>query len=130
MPISRRAICGRGRDAQSTDICVPVSRLAEAVVRGRDKAAELGLMAPVVGHVGDGNFHMLSLFDAGDPAQVDAVEALGGYLSEMAIAMGGTCTGEHGIGQGKASVSRAGDRQHGPWASWPGSRRQLTRWAS
>ena len=92
-----------GSDAQSTDICVPVSRLAEAVVRGRDKAAELGLMAPVVGHVGDGNFHMLSLFDAGDPAQVDAVNALSGYLSEMAIAMGGTCTGEHGIGQGKAS---------------------------
>ena len=91
-----------GADALSTDICVPVSRLAEAVVRGRDKAAELGLLAPVVGHVGDGNFHMLALFDAADPTQVDAVNALSGYLSEMAIAMGGTCTGEHGIGQGKA----------------------------
>ena len=90
-----------GTDAQSTDICVPVSRLAEAVVRGRDKAASLGLLAPVIGHVGDGNFHMLPLFDATDKAQVAAVEALSTFLSEMAIKMGGTCTGEHGIGQGK-----------------------------
>ena len=96
-----------GTDALSTDICVPVSRLAEAVTRARDKAASLGLLAPVVGHVGDGNFHMLPLFDAGDPAQVAAVTALAGFLSEMAIEMEGTCTGEHGIGQGKAKYLEA-----------------------
>lgn len=96
-----------GTEALSTDICVPVSRLAEAVTRARDKATSLGLLAPVVGHVGDGNFHMLPLFDDGDPGQVQAVLTLSSFLSEMAIEMGGTCTGEHGIGQGKAKYLAA-----------------------
>lgn len=96
-----------GTDALSTDVCVPVSRLAEAVTRGQERAAGLGLIAPVAGHVGDGNFHMLPLFDAKDPAQVAAVEKLTAFLSEMAIAMEGTCTGEHGIGQGKAGYLQA-----------------------
>ncbi|MEM1274692.1 MAG: FAD-linked oxidase C-terminal domain-containing protein [Pseudomonadota bacterium] len=103
------AVCALrpGADALSTDVCVPVSRLAEAVVCARDKASELGLLAPVAGHVGDGNFHMLPLFDAKNPEDVKAVEALTAYLSEMAIAMDGTCTGEHGIGQGKAQYLAA-----------------------
>ncbi|MBF9032189.1 FAD-binding protein [Rhodobacterales bacterium HKCCE3408] len=91
----------------STDVCVPVSRLAEAVVRGQEKAEELGLTAPVAGHVGDGNFHMLPLIDASDPKERAKVDELSAFLAELAISLGGTCTGEHGIGQGKARYLEA-----------------------
>ncbi|MEM9755332.1 MAG: FAD-linked oxidase C-terminal domain-containing protein [Pseudomonadota bacterium] len=96
-----------GAVSLSTDVCVPVSRLAEAVARGQAKATELGLMAPVAGHAGDGNFHMLPLIDPDDQAEMAAAEALSAYLSQMAIEMDGTCTGEHGIGQGKAGYLQA-----------------------
>ncbi|WP_158972124.1 FAD-binding oxidoreductase [Chachezhania sediminis] len=85
----------------STDICVPISNLATCVNRATEKAAEMGLMAPVVGHVGDGNFHMLVLMDMDDPAEIAKADEYVGWLNEMAIEMDGTCTGEHGIGQGK-----------------------------
>ncbi len=86
----------------STDCCVPISRLAECVTAAQAKTKELGLLAPIVGHVGDGNFHTLPLFDRSNPEEVARVETYLTWLAELAISMGGTCTGEHGIGQGKS----------------------------
>jgi D-lactate dehydrogenase (cytochrome) len=91
-----------GAKGISTDCCVPVSQLAECVTRAQAKAAELGLIAPVVGHVGDGNFHTLPLVMMDDPTEVAHAREFVSWLSDLAISMGGTCTGEHGIGQGKA----------------------------
>ena len=82
----------------STDTCVPVSRLAEAVMRAQARANEDGFLAPIVGHVGDGNFHVLLLIQ--EHQREKAAEYVS-WLNEMAISMDGTCTGEHGIGQGK-----------------------------
>ncbi|MDD9977598.1 MAG: FAD-binding protein [Boseongicola sp.] len=85
----------------STDVCVPISRLAECVATTQAKLEELGIMAPIVGHVGDGNFHTLLLIDMEDENEVAAAHEFVSWLNELAISMEGTCTGEHGIGQGK-----------------------------
>ncbi len=90
-----------GAHGISTDVCVPISRLAECVVAAQEKVAELGFTAPIVGHVGDGNFHTLVLVDKGNDTEMRKAEEFVGWLSELAIGMDGTCTGEHGIGQGK-----------------------------
>ncbi|MGV1823605.1 FAD-binding oxidoreductase [Agrobacterium vitis] len=91
----------------STDVCVPISKLAECVAETQADIAETGLLAPIVGHVGDGNFHLLILFDDKDVENVDRVEAFMARLNERALAMDGTCTGEHGVGQGKMSYLEA-----------------------
>lgn len=91
-----------GSKGLSTDVCVPVSRLAECVTAAQDKALELGFKAPIVGHVGDGNFHVLLLIDVDDNQELARAENFIGWLNDLAISMDGTCTGEHGIGQGKA----------------------------
>ena len=85
----------------STDVCVPISRLAECVAATQEDSAAHGLTAPIVGHAGDGNFHVGLLFDDKDPADVARAEAFVDRLNARALAMDGTCTGEHGIGQGK-----------------------------
>jgi D-lactate dehydrogenase (cytochrome) len=85
----------------STDVCVPISRLAECVAATQEDSAAHGLTAPIVGHAGDGNFHVGLLFDDKDPADVVRAEAFVERLNARALAMDGTCTGEHGIGQGK-----------------------------
>ncbi len=85
----------------STDVCVPISRLAECVAATRAKAQDLGLLAPIVGHVGDGNFHTLLLIDMENADEVAKADGFVGWLNDLAISMEGTCTGEHGIGQGK-----------------------------
>ncbi len=90
-----------GAKGISTDVCVPISRLAECVSAAREKAEEMGLMAPMVGHVGDGNFHALLLIDMDSAEERAKADEYVGWLNEMAISMEGTCTGEHGIGQGK-----------------------------
>ena len=90
-----------GCKAVATDVCVPISRLAEAVVATNAKAAELKLVAPIVGHAGDGNFHASVLLDMNDADEVARTEAFVSWLNDLAIRLGGTCTGEHGIGQGK-----------------------------
>ena len=90
-----------GCETKATDTCVPISRLAEAILAARDDAAAAGLIAPIVGHVGDGNFHMTFLLDPNDPAEFERAHAVNERLVERAIAFGGTCTGEHGIGVGK-----------------------------
>ncbi|MEQ8399500.1 MAG: FAD-linked oxidase C-terminal domain-containing protein [Roseitalea porphyridii] len=90
-----------GAKGISTDVCVPISELADCIVETEADIAENGLIAPIVGHAGDGNFHVLVLLDDTDPAEIAAAEAFIERLNLRALAMGGTCTGEHGIGQGK-----------------------------
>lgn len=85
----------------ATDVCVPISRLAECVVETRKDIDRSGMTAPIVGHVGDGNFHLVLLVDPDDPAELDSALALNDRLVARAIAMDGTCTGEHGVGLGK-----------------------------
>jgi D-lactate dehydrogenase (cytochrome) len=84
-----------------TDVCVPISRLAECVAETKRDAETSGIIAPVVGHVGDGNFHASVMVMMEDPAEVAAAKAFVDRVAERALAMEGTCTGEHGIGEGK-----------------------------
>ena len=91
-------------DGLSTDVCVPISRLADCVRETQEDVKREGILAPVVGHAGDGNFHLLVLFDKDNPEEIARVEAFTTRLAERAIAMGGTATGEHGVGQGKKRV--------------------------
>ena len=90
-----------GVQAIATDVCVPLSRLAECVTETQREIAAHGLVAPIMGHVGDGNFHLTLLVDMADAAEVKAAKILCERLVERALAMDGTCTGEHGVGQGK-----------------------------
>ena len=90
-----------GCKAVATDVCVPISKLAEAVGLAEAKALELDLIAPIVGHAGDGNFHASLLLDMDDADEVARAESFVSWLNDLAISMDGTCTGEHGIGQGK-----------------------------
>ena len=85
----------------STDVCVPISRLADCVAETTADIEAAGMMATIVGHVGDGNFHVLPLFDPQDAEEVNTVRAFVDRLVMRAISMGGTCTGEHGVGQDK-----------------------------
>lgn len=94
----------------TTDVCVPISRLADCIAGTRADIAESGLIAPIVGHVGDGNFHTVILVDPADDAELERAEALNRRIVERALAMGGTCTGEHGIGIGKQAFLLA---EHG-----------------
>lgn len=88
-----------GAEAIATDVCVPISNLAEAVTRTQKQAAAMGLLSPILGHVGDGNFHATLLVD-GDEERALADDFIV-WLSQLAIELDGTITGEHGIGQGK-----------------------------
>src|SRR3989449_1582745 len=81
----------------ATDACVPISRLADCILETKADIEKCGLTAPIVGHVGDGNFHLVVLFDPNDAGQRERAEELAKGVSLRAIAMGGTCTGEHGI---------------------------------
>ncbi|EKF43369.1 FAD linked oxidase domain-containing protein [Nitratireductor indicus C115] len=90
-----------GARGLSTDVCVPISRLAECIVETEADIERSGLLATVLGHVGDGNFHVLVMMDMDDPKEVEAAEAFVARLNRRALSMDGTCTGEHGIGQGK-----------------------------
>lgn len=88
-------------DSLSTDACVPISRLAECVTQTVADIEKEGMTAPVVGHVGDGNFHILLLLDKNNPDDIVKTKGILSRLANRAIAMEGTCTGEHGVGQGK-----------------------------
>ena len=100
-----------GKRTLSTDVCVPISRLAEAVTGAQDDLRALGLVATIVGHVGDGNFHCGVRFDPDDPAELACVHRFTDRLSEAALRLGGTVSGEHGIGIGKQKYMAA---EHGP----------------
>jgi D-lactate dehydrogenase (cytochrome) len=90
-----------GASIVATDVCVPLSRLAGCVTETQKDIAASRLLAPIVGHVGDGNFHLTLLVDMDDADEVKRAKALSERLVERALAMDGTCTGEHGVGQGK-----------------------------
>ena len=85
----------------STDVCVPISRLAECILETREDIERSGLVAPLVGHAGDGNFHLLISVDTNDSEEMARADAFHDRLIERSLAMDGTCTGEHGVGIGK-----------------------------
>ncbi len=89
-----------------TDACVPISQLARVIAETRRDIDEAKVLAPIVGHVGDGNFHVIFLVDPDDPAELAAAQQLNRRLVRRAQAAGGTCTGEHGIGYGKLEFMR------------------------
>jgi D-lactate dehydrogenase (cytochrome) len=90
-----------GREALATDVCVPISRLAQCLLETEEDIRSLGLIAPIAGHAGDGNFHTQPMFDRSNPKEMAALDTFLDRLAKRAIAMEGTCTGEHGVGQGK-----------------------------
>jgi len=102
-----------GATIVATDVCVPISRLAECVTETQADIAATGIIAPIVGHIGDGNFHLTLLVDTNDPADVKRCKDLSERLVVRALAMDGTCTGEHGVGQGKMKYLL---KEHGPAA--------------
>jgi D-lactate dehydrogenase (cytochrome) len=87
--------------ALASDVCVPISRLAQCVAETQEDIAASNLVAPIVGHVGDGNFHLTLLVDMDDAEEIRRAKDLLERLVQRALAMEGTCTGEHGVGQGK-----------------------------
>jgi len=99
-----------GARALATDVCVPISRLAECVAETQRDIAEMSLVAPIVGHVGDGNFHTSLLIDMDNAAEIERAEQFLERLAKRAVTMDGTCTGEHGVGQGKMKYLKS---EHG-----------------
>jgi D-lactate dehydrogenase (cytochrome) len=93
-----------GMTAIATDACVPISRLAECILATKADIEKSGLTVTIVGHVGDGNFHLVVLYQPGDAGQRERADTLARAVSMRAIAMGGTCTGEHGIGWHKLDL--------------------------
>ena len=90
-----------GKRAIVTDICVPQSELGKAVVETQKNISESGISGPILGHVGDGNFHAILLVDPENPQEMKAAKTVANKMANLAISLGGTCTGEHGIGMGK-----------------------------
>jgi len=100
-----------GSKGWATDVCVPISRLADCILETRSDIEESGQVVPLVGHVGDGNFHLLFLIDPeNEEEELKQYQPLNDRLVERALSMGGTCTGEHGIGSGKIKYMEA---EHG-----------------
>jgi D-lactate dehydrogenase (cytochrome) len=93
-----------GRRAMGTDACVPISAFAACIAETEADVVDSGLLAPLVGHAGDGNFHLSIMYDADDPDEVRRADALARRTGERAIRFGGTCTGEHGIGLHKRDL--------------------------
>ena len=90
-----------GSKGWPTDVCVPISRLADCILETKKDLAESDMLAPMVGHVGDGNFHLVYVLDPENPAEMAEAQRLADKMVTRALEMGGTCTGEHGIGYGK-----------------------------
>lgn len=90
-----------GSKLMSTDVCVPISRLAQCIVETQLDIQQTDILAPILGHVGDGNFHLTILIDSDDTEEFERAKALNERLVRRALAMEGTCTGEHGVGVGK-----------------------------
>jgi D-lactate dehydrogenase (cytochrome) len=99
-----------GAVAWITDICVPISHLSDAITRAKKAIEASGLFAPILGHVGDGNFHVFFILHAEDMASWDKARIINEAMIDHALSVGGTCTGEHGIGLGKREAMR---REHG-----------------
>ncbi|GAW34081.1 putative FAD-linked oxidoreductase [Roseovarius sp. A-2] len=105
-----QALGGPGTQLYVTDVCVPISRLADAVTHAQSRARDLGLVSTIVGHVGDGNFHCGVSIDPTDRADLARASGFGHDLADMALRLGGTVSGEHGIGLGKRDLMHA---EHG-----------------
>lgn len=99
-----------GCQASTTDVCVPISRLADCVAATNEDLARASFPSLILGHVGDGNFHVLMLLDPENPAEFDEAEALNRRLVERTLEMDGTCTGEHGVGLHKMQFL---EQEHG-----------------
>ena len=96
----------------ATDVCVPISQLADCILETKKDIVEAGIIAPIVGHVGDGNFHVALLIGPDDfKGDLEVADNVNSRLIRRALKMGGTCTGEHGVGQGKMKYMMA---EHGP----------------
>ena len=95
----------------STDVCVPISQLAPSIDYARIEMDKLGLDGGLVGHVGDGNFHALLMINLKDPEEMAKAISYNEKIVEFALARGGTCTGEHGVGIGKMKYQA---KEHGP----------------
>ena len=99
-----------GSKGWATDVCVPISKLADCIVAAKQDIEDSKLLAPIVGHVGDGNFHLCFILDPDDADEMARAKALNDRMVMRALEMGGTCTGEHGIGYGKIDFLTA---EHG-----------------
>src|SRR5690606_3246306 len=99
-----------GCRASTTDVCVPISRLADCVAATNQDLAKASFPSLILGHVGDGNFHVLMLLDPDNAAEFDEAEALNRRLVERTLEMDGTCTGEHGVGLHKMQFM---EQEHG-----------------
>ncbi len=99
-----------GAKGWATDVCVPISRLAECISETKAEIRGSTLIAPIVGHVGDGNFHLSFIIDPDNPAEMAEARAINDRMVMRALALGGTCTGEHGVGYGKLDFLTA---EHG-----------------
>ncbi len=99
-----------GARAWTTDICVPISHLAECIIETQADLREAGVVAPLVGHAGDGNFHLIFMLDPDDRREFDQISRLNQRLVERSLKFGGTCSGEHGVGIGKLKYLQ---KEHG-----------------
>ncbi len=99
-----------GAEVLSTDVCVPISRLAECIIETKSDLAAFSFPATIVGHVGDGNFHVLCIIDPKNKSELEEAARFSQRLVERALGMSGTCTGEHGVGIGKMKYLQA---EHG-----------------
>jgi D-lactate dehydrogenase (cytochrome) len=99
-----------GHKGVSSDVCVPISRLAECITETEEDLKSSPSFTTIVGHVGDGNFHVLVLIDPDDPASLEEARAINDRVVSRALAMDGTCTGEHGVGTGKIAYL---EEEHG-----------------
>ncbi|SDZ09162.1 D-lactate dehydrogenase (cytochrome) [Jannaschia faecimaris] len=102
-----------GATAVVTDVCVPISKLGEAIARAADDIAASPLAGPILGHVGDGNYHAILMVDRGDATEIAEAKRLSDAMVAHALELGGTATGEHGVGLGKLHLMEA---EHG--AAW------------
>jgi D-lactate dehydrogenase (cytochrome) len=112
-----------GAKAVVTDVCVPISALSQTVEATRADIAASGLSGPILGHVGDGNFHAILMVDPAEAAEVATAKALATRMAERALALGGTITGEHGVGFGKRGLMAA--EHGGAWAVMGALKRAL-----
>ena len=112
-----------GARAIVTDICVPISALAQAVEETHADIARSAISGPILGHMGDGNFHAILLIDPNNSSEYRAAMQISDRMAERALALGGTCTGEHGIGMGKLKFM---EQEHGlAWEVMRGLKRQM-----
>src|SRR5690606_38480555 len=99
-----------GRKLMVTDVCLPITELAGAIRHAREALTRLDLPGGIVGHVGDGNYHVLLMIKPDDPVEMEKTNQLNEEIVQYALKRGGTCTGEHGVGIGKQKYQK---QKHG-----------------